>query len=97
MASNDDKKMIPFYFSESIYRAVKVYAAETDQSMQQVLEPVTRVVEQEILKLVSQINDMRAKAEIERQKQEEDAELARQFPMKVPGIPAPDPLEPIAQ
>lgn len=79
------KRMIPIYIDESIYREIKVYAASTDQSFQQVIKTESAEFEQTLLKVVTTIKEMRRKAEEEIQKIEEEKELVAQYPMRVAG------------
>lgn len=85
MASIQGKRMIPIYLEESIYREIKVYGAETDQSFQQVISEQSHEFEQSLIKLVSRIKEMKRKAEEERQKQEEIQRIADENPLPVPG------------
>ena len=85
MTSVPGKKMIPFYFDEAIYRTIKVYSALTDQSMQQVLQPIADEIEQSLIKLCGQINEMNRQAELERQRKEEEQRIVAEHPLQVPG------------
>lgn len=92
MAQVAGKRMIPMYIDEAIYREVKVYAAETDQTFQQVIKTEAEAFEQSLLKVVTTIKQMRAKAEVDRQRQEEAQRISAENPLEVPGHE----VEPIA-
>ena len=92
MAQIPGKRMIPMYIDESIYREVKVYAAETDQTFQQVIKIEAEAFEQSLLKVVTTIKEMRSKAERERQRIEEAQRISDENPLQVPGHE----VEPIA-
>lgn len=86
MANNPEgKRMIPIYIDEAIYRLVKVYAAETDQSFQQVIKVESESFEQSLLKLADTLREMRRQAEEKRQRQEEEQRIVAEHPLQVPG------------
>lgn len=85
MAFNTGKKAIPIYVDPSIHREILVYAAETSSTIQEVIKPMADEFIQDLLKLVSQIREMRRKAEIERLKQEEESKISLENPLIVSG------------
>jgi hypothetical protein len=87
------KRMIPLYIDESIYREIKVYAAETDQTFQEVMKIESDDFEQSLLKLVTTIKEMKRKADLENQRLEEVRRLATENPLIVSGHPE-DPIGP---
>lgn len=89
------KKIIPMIIDESIYREIKVYAAETDKTIQEVVKPLTIEFEQAALRLATEIRQLKREAELERLKQTEDQKIADEHPMVVSGVPATNELEAI--
>lgn len=63
MSDPPGKRHIPVYIDEGIYREIKVYAAQTDQTIQQVIAPIAKEFEQSALALVAQIREMKEKGE----------------------------------
>ena len=93
MAAIQGKRMIPIHIDESIYREIKVYAAETDQTFQEIIKGEVQTFEQSLLKIVSEIKEMRSKALQEKLRIEEEQRIAAEHPMPVPGHE----VEPITQ
>lgn len=85
------KKPLTIYVEEPIYREIKVYAAETDQYLQDVIKPLTDEFIQSALKLISQIKDLKRQAEAKRLKEEEEAKIVKENPLIVSG----EPVEPL--
>jgi len=85
MAQLPGKRMIPVHIDESIYREIKVYCAETDQYFQDTIKAEVAEFEQNLLKLVTIIKDMKRKAEQERLRQEEVQRISTENPMPVIG------------
>lgn len=85
MAQIQGKKLIPMFVEESIYREIKVYAAETDKTIQEIVRPLTHEFEQSALRLVTEIREMKKKAEEKRLQDEENAKISAENPLKVPG------------
>lgn len=79
------KKMIDLPLDESIHREIKIYSAETGQPMYMILKPITDELEQSCIKLVSSIREMKRKAELQRQKEEEEARISIEHPITVSG------------
>lgn len=85
MSNLTGKKLIPVYVTEAVYREIKVYAAQTDKTIQEVCKIPSEAFEQEAIKLVFQLKEMKKRAEEERIKQEEIQRLADENPLIVPG------------
>lgn len=77
--------MIPVYVDPTIHREIRVYAAETGKTMMEICEPLGNEFEQSAIKLVTQIKEMRKKAELELQQQEEEARIVAEYPILVTG------------
>jgi len=85
------KKQIVVYIEESIFRELKVYAAETDQYLQDVIKPLSDEFTQSALKLIVQIKELKQQAEAKRLKEQEEARMVAEHPMVVTGVPV-DPV-----
>lgn len=85
MTAVEGKRMIPVYVSEAVYREIKVYGAETDKTIQEVCKIPSEAFEQSAIQLVSEIKEMKRKAEEERIRQEEANRLSMENPLQVPG------------
>ena len=93
MSNPPGMRLIPVYVPDSVFRILKVYAAETDQTIQDVARPLADEYNKLALELVTEIENMRAKVVAERLKKEEEQKLADQFPLEVSG----EPTEPITE
>jgi len=82
------QKAFYVYVDEPVHRAIKVYAAETDQDMYDVIKPFTDKFVQSVLELVAQLQELKRQAETKRLQEEEAARLALENPLKVTGNPA---------
>ena len=87
MAVSQGRKYVPIFLEESLHREILVYAAETGQTMQDVLKPVLEESVQSIIKLVTQIREMRKQAYLQSLKEEEERKLTEENPLQVPGHP----------
>jgi hypothetical protein len=87
------KKQIVVYIDEPIFRELKVYAAETDQYLQDVIKPLSDEFTQSALKLIAQIKELKQEAEAKRLKEIEEARIAAEHPMEVSGVP----VEPVGE
>lgn len=85
MAVSTSKKYTPLYLDESIHREIMVYAAETGQTIQEIIKPETDECIQAIIKRVSQIKEMRKQAYLKTLREEEEKQLAAENPLIVPG------------
>lgn len=91
MTAVEGKRMIPMYIDETIYREIKVYAAQTDQTIQETIKLLSDEFEQSAIRLVSQIREMNRQADEKRKKELEEQTIALQHPIRVEGTP----VEPI--
>ena len=85
MTTQPSKKYIPIFLDEAVHRQIRLYAVETGQTMIDVLKPLIDRFKDDSLVLLSQIKEMRAKAEAERQRLEEAQRIADENPLVVPG------------
>lgn len=85
MSNPPGQKQIPIYIDESVYRVFKIYSAETDQSIQDIVKPLLEEFRKGALILATEIQKMREKVAIERAKLEEEQRLATENPLQVLG------------
>jgi hypothetical protein len=83
--SQPGKKMIAVYVDEAIHREIRVYSAETGRTLQDICQPLFEEFQQSAIKMVTQIKEMKRKAELERMRQEEEAKIVSENPLVVEG------------
>lgn len=73
------------YLDTPIHRTLKVYSAETGQSMKDLVKEPTEIFEQAVIQIAHDIEEMKMKALKKRLQEEEDARIAAEYPLKVSG------------
>lgn len=81
----NQKGAVTLFLDKALHRTLKVYATETDQTMREVLKEPLERLEQDILKIITQIEEMRHTAELKRIKAQDEAKIVAENPMPVSG------------
>lgn len=80
-----NKKPFRIFLDKAVHRTLKVYATETEQTMLEILKEPIAQLEQDAIKIVSQIEEMKSKALEEKLREEENKKIAESFPIVVSG------------
>jgi len=84
-AEQQTRVQLRVFIDKSIHRTIKAYAAETDQTIADVLKKPMAYLEQEAIKIAGEVELMKIKAMQKKLQEEEDHKLSTENPIGVSG------------